>query len=127
MFVQVVVEMILTALVEMNTVAPFQLPKEYVMERAMTVWVAKNEKVEHYWLVKKTNMKEISILGSEQKANLKKVLEYVERYNKSDEDVQVAQACADLEELLKEEDSEYALPGFDETISALDKLTIIKK
>lgn len=45
---------------------------------------------------------EISILGSEQKRNLKLVLDYVERYNKQDEDIQVAQSCADLEELLKD-------------------------
>lgn len=50
----------------------------------------------------KNHMKEISILGSDQKANLRIVLNYVEKYNKQDEDMQVAQACAYLEELLKD-------------------------
>lgn len=45
---------------------------------------------------------EISILGSEQKANLKIVLDYVERYNKFDEDIEVAHAHHDLETLLQE-------------------------
>lgn len=45
---------------------------------------------------------EISILGSTQQAELKIILDYVEKYNKNDEDMQVAQASANLEELLTE-------------------------
>ena len=45
---------------------------------------------------------EISILGSDMKNNLKIVLDYVERYNKFDEDIEVAHAHHDLESLLEE-------------------------
>ena len=70
-------------------------------------------------------IKTINILDEENIAKLRLILHFVERFNKQDEDIILAQTAQDIENLLNEMESDVEeIPQFEGTNELLDNLKI---
>jgi hypothetical protein len=73
----------------------------------------------------KNMIKTINILDEENIAKLRLILHFVERFNKQDEDIILAQTAQDIENLLNEMESDVEeIPQFEGTNELLDNLKI---